>query len=157
MNMHNIYLVIDCALIAQALADKADGTRQMQEGSTTQGRIYYRQMRQGLSGADMVMSEIPSPDAEPAMSEAMPGQAIFSYFMDDDLSGSLFSEGALTPLWVNTCYHDHCRSVITKLAANRSTCETGQYRLARCVIYTFGKPMISLQSNFGNLLTESEV
>ena len=56
----------------------------------------YLRMGQGFTGGpgtytqlkDIVTSSIPSPDAEPALSDMMPGHVAFDHFMYDDIGGA---------------------------------------------------------------------
>ena len=94
--------------------------------SVVQGQMCYLRMGQGLLGAprmyaqlkDLVMSEIPSPELEPSMSEVMPGEATFEHFVNNNVSGATTFDNLVKFL------HHHYFSQIawSKLSLNPKKC-----------------------------------
>lgn len=64
--------------------------------SSAMGQMCYLRMGQGCTGGpgtytqlkDIVTSAIPSPDHEPALTDAMPERIVFDHFVDDDIGGA---------------------------------------------------------------------
>ena len=64
--------------------------------SSVLGQLCYLRMGQGCTGGpgtytqlkDIVTSSIPSPDPEPALTDAMHGEAVYEHFVDDDIGGA---------------------------------------------------------------------